>query len=311
LAAGAAAGCSGAKPNDVPTGPSPAVKGTKSAPNGEVAGTKAPIATAPVGKRVSNRPANLKGRIFVAEYHNIKAGRGGMFRTADAFRKDLERFYKDGFRPVTVDEYLSGKMPIPPGSSPVVFTFDDGDPTQYWILKDGSVDPNCAVGMWQDFAKAHPDFPLKATFYILPNPFRQPALVQQKLKYLLSTGSEIGNHTITHRSLRKLTDEAVEKEIGDAQLMIEKLGAPPPTSLAYPYGESPKNKTILPGFTYQGQPIKLRSALLVGAEPARPADDPKFNPYRIPRIQANAEPSGLDDWLKQFEAGNVKVYVQP
>jgi hypothetical protein len=233
-----------------------------------------------------------------------------MFRSAREFLGDLNRFYKDGFRPVTVKEYLSGKMPIAAGASPVIFTFDDANPSQYAILKDGSVDPNCVIGIWQAFAKAHPDFPVKATFYILPNPWRQPKLIAQKLKYLASVGCEIGNHTFTHPILRKLSDDKVKQEIGSAQLYIEKLGVPAPTTMAYPFGSSPKNKAILHGFEYKGQEIHITSAMLVGAEPARSPYDPKLEPYRIPRIQANSEPSGLDDWFDKFEKGKVKVFVQ-
>jgi peptidoglycan/xylan/chitin deacetylase (PgdA/CDA1 family) len=250
------------------------------------------------------------GKVFVAEYHHIRAGKGGMFRTVPEFKKDLERFYRDGFRPVTVAEYVGNHFQLAPGASPVVFTFDDANPTQFAYLKDGSVDPNCAIGIWQDFAKLHPDFPIKATFYVLPNPWRQPAFVQRKLKYLLSLGCEIGNHTITHPILHKLTDEQVMKEIGGAQLYIQKLGAPAPTSLAFPFGSSPKNKALVRGFVYMGQKIHFTNAMLVGAEPARSPNDPKLDPYRIPRIQANNVPSGLDDWMNQFEPGKVKVFVQ-
>jgi hypothetical protein len=250
------------------------------------------------------------GKVFVAEYHNVCDGKGPYFRTADAFRKDLNRFYKDGFRPVTVAEYLSGKMPIGAGASPVVFTFDDADPSQFAILKDGTIDPECAIGIWQEFAKTHPDFPIKATFYVLPILWKQSKLIDQKLKFLAAHGCEIGNHTMTHPALRKLSDEEVAKEVGGEELLLEKLGVPAPTSLAYPFGSTPKNKDLIPSLTYQGQRIKITNAMLVGAEPAPSPKDPKLNRYRIPRIQACDQPWGLDDWFKKFESGKVKVYVQ-
>jgi hypothetical protein len=303
-------GCGKGLPNDESTASSTTRKLADSSRSGVKSETpkKSGADSIPLA-RVSNRPANAKGKVFVVEYHHIRSGKGPMFRTTTAFLGDLNRFYKDGFRPVTVAEYLSGKMPIGAGASPVVFTFDDANPSQFAILKDGTVDPNCAIGIWQRFAKSHPDFPVKGTFYVLPNMWNQPKLVQQKLAYLKSQGCEIGNHTVTHPILHKLSDEEVEQEIGGAELRIEKLGVPAPTSLAYPFGSSPKNSKLLHGFDYQGQPIKITNAMLVGAEPAPVPTDPKFNPYRIPRIQANSEPSGLDDWFKKFEAGRVKVYV--
>src|SRR5476649_947128 len=65
--------------------------------------------------RVSNKPANTNGSVFVVEYHHIRKGKGDMFRTADAFRKDLEHMYEQGFRPVLASEYLSNKMDLAPG----------------------------------------------------------------------------------------------------------------------------------------------------------------------------------------------------
>ena len=163
LAAVTVFGCGKSSPNDESMATPVAGKPGKSAVSRVPEAKLGSAETAPSQKPVSTRPANLNGKVFVAEYHHIRAGKGGMFRTPQAFIDDLNRFYKDGFRPVTVAEYVTGKMPIPPGSSPVVFTFDDANPTQYWIRKDGSVDPDCAIGIWQEFAKTHPDFPIKAT----------------------------------------------------------------------------------------------------------------------------------------------------
>ena len=262
-------------------------------------------------KRVSNRPTNEKGSVFIVEYHHIRRGKGTMFRTPSEFSADLERLYKDGFRPATVTEYLDDKMPIPPGSSPAVFTFDDANPSQIRLLDDGTVDPGCAIGIWQQFTKTHPDFPIHATFYVLPNMWNQPLSVGKKIQLLHSLGCELADHTITHPILRKLSDDKVKWEIGEAAFRLETLGEKPPYSLAFPYGVSPKNKSLAQGFEYKGKQIHLKAALLVGANPAPSPTDPKLNRYRIPRIQACKGPSGLDDWLNKFEAGKVKVYVAP
>lgn len=251
------------------------------------------------------------GKVFVVEYHHIRSGKGTMFRTTAEFKADLARFYKDGFRPVTVSEYLDNKMPLPPGAAPVVFTFDDANPSQIRFLDDGTLDPNCAVGIWEGFAKTHPDFPVHATFYILPVMWSQPKWVTKKIELLHSLGCELADHTITHPILRKLTDDKVKWEIGEAWLRLEKLGEPAPYSFAFPYGVSPRNKNLVKGFEYQGQQIRPKAAFLVGAEPAPSPIDPKLDRYRIPRIQACKGPSGLDDWLGRFEKGDVKVYVAP
>ncbi len=235
-----------------------------------------------------------------------------MYRTTDQFRKDLERYYKLGFRPCTVSQYLDDKMDLPPGASPMVFTFDDANPSQFQLLPDGSVDPGCALGIWQTFAKDHPDFPIRATFYVLPDVmWRQKEFVDKKVQLLRSWGCELGNHTIKHLILHKLTDDAVKSEIGEASDRLAAYGEPMPPSLALPFGSSPKNVALTHGFNWKGKDYKLKACLLVGAEPAPAPTSKKFNPYRLPRVQACEGPYGIDDWLSRLEKGQLKLYVQP
>jgi hypothetical protein len=260
---------------------------------------------------VSDRPANEKGVVFIVEYHHVRDGKGTMFRTVSEFRSDLERYYKLGFRPCTVSQYLDDKMDLPPGASPMVFTFDDANPSQLRLLPNGDIDPNCAVGIWQDFAKTHPDFPVRATFYVLPQMWGQKMFIDKKVAILKDLGCELGNHTITHPILRKKTDDQVKQEIGEASDRLAGYGVSMPPSLALPYGSSPKNAALTHGFTWKGKTYALKACLLVGAEPAPPVGSPKYNPFRLPRVQACAGASGIDDWLDQLEKGRVKVYVAP
>jgi len=273
---------------------------------------ESPAAPVVSTERVTNRPANTKGKVLIAEYHHISNGKGDMYRSPKEFRQDLERLHKMGFRPLTVSQYLEDKMPLPPGASPVVFTFDDSNPSQFQLRPDGSVDPNCAIGIWQDFAKSHPDFPIRATFYVLPDVmWGQPQMVEKKVAMLREMGCELGNHTVTHPQLKRLSDEKVKFEIGSATERLEKFGEKLPVSLALPFGISPKNKSLLKGFDYNGKRVTLSAVMLVGADPAPAPTDPKLNRMAIPRIQAYNGPMSLDHWLKQVEKGAVKVYVQP
>jgi peptidoglycan/xylan/chitin deacetylase (PgdA/CDA1 family) len=262
--------------------------------------------------RVSDRAANEKGAVLILEYHHIKQGKGDMFRTPEQFAKDLERLYRLGFRPVTVSEYLDGKMNLAPGASPVVMTFDDSNPSQFQLLPDGSVDPKSAVGIWKAFAEKHPDFPVKGTFYVLPDVmWGQSKLVDKKVAMLREWGSELGNHTMTHPQLKRLSDEQVKKELAGAIDSLEKLGEKSPVSLALPFGISPKNRELLQGFEYKGRKYEMKAAMLVGANPAPAPGDSKLNRYRIPRIQAYPGESGSDYWLGLVEKGRLKVYVAP
>ena len=267
------------------------------------ASTETPVAKKPV----SDRPANHSGMTLVGEWHHIGVGKTTMHRSPTEFRGDLARLDKLGFRPVTAKDWLAGRMDLAKGASPVVMTFDDANPDQFQLLEDGTVDPKCGVGIWLEYAKTHPDFPVRATFFVLPTMWGQPRWVEKKLAMLREWGCEVANHTITHVPLRKQTDERVKREVGDAALALAKLGEKGPYNLAYPLGSTPKNIGLLKGFPYKGGKITVASGFLVGANPS--ATPPK-DLYHIPRIQAAKGDYGLDYWLDKVEKGSVKVYVE-
>ena len=164
-----------------------------------------------------------------------------MFRPVDKFREDLNHYYTMGFRPVLASEYLSNRMSIPSGTSPIVITFDDSTPSQIQLEKDGSLAPDCGLGIWKAFAKLHPDFPVHATFFVLPDVmWGAKKSVASKVKLLADLGCEIENHTTTHPKLSHLSDDAVIHELGNAEDKLNVLGSRGIHSLALPYGISPR-----------------------------------------------------------------------
>jgi peptidoglycan/xylan/chitin deacetylase (PgdA/CDA1 family) len=166
------------------------------------------------------------------------------------------------------------------------------------------------LGIWQEFATSHPEFPVRATFFVLPDTlWGQRSMLPAKLALLSKLGCELGNHSMTHPILRKLPDDKVKWEIGEAQERLEKLGVAMPCSLALPFGVSPKNKALLAGFDFDGRHIAPKAVFLVGANPAPAPSSSKFNRLRIPRIQAYDGPLGLKYWLDEVEKGRVKLYV--
>lgn len=234
-----------------------------------------------------------------------------MFRSPSKFRQDLEHLYKMGFRPVTISEYVGNRMNLAPGASPVVMTFDDGHPNQFTFRKDGSIDPKCAVGIWLDFAKTHPDFPVKGTFYTLPVMWGQHKLIQKKVDMLRSWGSEIGNHTWNHRQLSRLNDEQVKMEIAKMNDLLVSYGIPPNMPFCPPYGEYPKNKALVKSFVYNGKTYRHSSACMAWDSPAVSPNDPKFSRYKFERLHGNGRAMGIDYWLDKVKKGKVQVYVAP
>jgi hypothetical protein len=249
--------------------------------------------------------------VLIVEYHRISKEEARWDRSTKSFAADLARLYEMGFRPVTVGEYLSGQMNVSPGASPVVITFDDSTPSQFRLLPDGSIDPDCALGIWSRFAARHPDFPIRATFFVLPpTPWGQKRELTAKLKALREWGCEIGSHTATHPNLAKLPLERVKAELAAGIEFVASLGFRA-DAIALPFGISPNEPSLLRAFTLKGKTYGHRAALLVGAGPAPAPGSPGFNPYRIPRIQGIEGAYGITYWLNRVRKGDVKVYVQP
>lgn len=273
-----------------------------------IASAESPTASAPIEPkkltRVTDRPANVEGGVIIVEYHKIAKKEARWDRSIVRFRKDLERFHRLGFRPVALKSYLEGKMDLPPGASPVVFTFDDSHPSQFRLLEDGTLDPDCALGIWRSFAEEHPDFPIRASFYILPptGPWGQPKWVDRKFAMLQEWGCEVGSHTISHVNFKKAGPGQARKELEEAAAYIREKGFDP-FCIALPYGIRPADPKLLGRFH--------SAALLVGAGPAPAPGTPKLDPLALPRIQGIDGDYGITYWLDRVEDGGFHPYVAP
>ena len=162
------------------------------------AGSSAPMHVAATAADYAK--ANELGLVAVMEYHRFGPKEERWTRTPANFRKDLEFFYNNGYVTINARDLADRKINIPAGKKPLVLTFDDATDVQFRYLKgsDGKpdptkIDPDCAIGMLDAFAQKHPDFGTAGTFFVLPSGFEQDGMIQQKFKYLDSTGREIAN----------------------------------------------------------------------------------------------------------------------
>lgn len=260
---------------------------------------------------------NEAGRIMILMYHEIGEPEDVWCRTPDNFRKDLETLYEAGYRLISMSDLLDGHIDVPAGCSPVVLTFDDGNAGQFrYIEKDGRqvIDPDCAVGILEEFYAAHPDFGLAATFYIYyDNPFRQQENIQHKLEYLVEKGFEIGNHCYTHGILSRLSPEDARRELAlHVKRTQEYLPGYTVRSLALPKGEYPKDMSYVIEGSYEGTAYHNEGILLVGAEPAPSPFTVKYDPAALPRVRASetgVEGYGLYDWLERLSNNPELRYV--
>ncbi|MGH7314229.1 MAG: polysaccharide deacetylase family protein [Candidatus Rokuibacteriota bacterium] len=262
-------------------------------------------------------PPNELGRIMILEYHRIDYPEERWTRTPENFRRDLETLYARGYRLVALNDLLDGRIVLPTGTSPVVLTFDDSSPGQFrYLERDGAIaiDPKSGVGILEAFIGERPAFGRAATFFVLPGAsrpnrlFNQPEHEGRKLRYLVSKGYEIGNHTLWHANLGKYDEPTVRAQIAEAQTWIQRhVPEYRPRTLALPHGVYPRDV----GWALQGSAkgsTYRHDAILMVAGGAAPSPFARaFDPARLPRIQAVER--DLAYWLTYFERRPQERFV--
>ena len=216
-----------------------------------------------------------------------------------------------------MNDLMDGNIDITSGTTPVVLTFDDGTEGQFrYMEQDGElvIDPDCAVGIMEDFYSEYPDFGLAATFYIYyENPFRQKEYIADKLNYLVDNGFEIGNHAYTHGNLARLSSHEVQKELGmHVRRTQDYVPGYEVRSLALPYGARPSPAELAVEGTYDGTDYHHEAVLLVGANPAPSPFSENFDTF-LPRIRAsemNTEDVGMYDWLDYFRENPGNRFIK-
>lgn len=264
---------------------------------------------------------NEAGEIMVLMYHHIKEPEAEWSRTPDNFRKDLQVLYDNGYRPISLFDYVTGNITTEAGFTPVVFTFDDGNQNNFNMIQnsDGEwiIDPDSAVGILVDFNEKNPDFPLEATFFINGGtPFGQKEFVEYKLKYLVEKGMDIGNHTNTHINFTNAGKDKIQEELGKlAKLVNSYLPDYQVNTLALPFGSKPKDtglfQYVIEG-EWEGKPYQHRAILEVGWDPYLSPYHQSFNPSKIRRVRAsetNVAGVGMYDWLEAFNKGSRIRYI--
>lgn len=268
---------------------------------------------------LSKIKANENGQVMILMYHGIGSKEEEWVRTSDNFRKDLEVLYDKGYRLIPLKDFIENDIKVEAGYTPVVLTFDDGLENQFKYIEENGVkkiDPDCAIGILEDFYKKHPDFGRAASFYVYyPIPFRQKELIKEKFDFLVSNGYEIGNHAYTHENLGKLDAAGVQKALGlNVKNTQTYLPGYDVFSLALPYGAAPKGDDFKYAASgeFEGTKYNHRAILKVGSNPALAPNDIKFDPLKLPRVRASemkTDGVGMYDWLKYFDKHPEKKYI--
>ena len=180
-------------------------------------------------------------RVPVLIYHSVRPDYLGETRnqkdfsiTPELFEQQLMYLKKNGFTVISLDQLTNDVVTgtTSPVRKPVVLTFDDGLENQY----------KYAFPLLQ---KYH----MIGTFYIYTHPLdthNPHYLTWEQVKNLNTAGMTIGDHTITHPFLSKLSPEALRSEVLTAKIEIEKEIGEPVRHFASPFGyTSPELVQIL------------------------------------------------------------------
>lgn len=259
--------------------------------------------------------SNELGQVLVLVYSDIASQTDDDVRTPDDLREDLTLLKSEGYYPVNIRDLISGNVNVPAGKSPVVLTFDGSSPGQYRILDDGSLDPDCAVGILQE-AAASGDWPARASFFCLTDVvpsdnelFGQPDVRREKLRNLVTWGYEVGSHTASKADLSKASDDKVVEELARSQTTLEDLlsGDYSVTSISLPYGRRPQSAELLAAGEYDGHPYTYTAALGLGETPAPSPFSTVFEPFDIPRIAVTGD--SLKDAIEAFKDHSELRYI--
>ncbi len=252
---------------------------------------------------------NELGNVPIMMYHGIRektssstgtiggnVDKDGYNRTPDAFRKDLEFYYENGYEMIRLDDYINGIIKASYGKSPIVLTFDDGNEDNIKVTgldSDGNIiiDPNSAVGILEEFKKKHPDTIVTATFFVNGGIFNQSEYNDKILKWMVDNGYDIGNHTKTHLDIKKSSGEKVQMEIAYVYDELEKvIPGKYVNIIALPFG-SPYVKThdnfkYVLNTSYNGKEYVTEAALRVGWEPEVSPFNKDFDKTFLKRCRA-------------------------
>ena len=251
---------------------------------------------------------NELGHIPIMMYHGIhnmkntdtkytggNVDKDGYNRTTEAFRDDLEFYYQNNYRMIRLIDYINGDIDVSLGKSPIILTFDDGKENNFKVIGEINgeleIDPNCAIGILEEFKKKYPDYNVTATFFINSGIFQQEEYNEKIVKWLINHGYDIGNHTLTHADFTKINEKEAAKEVGGMYQILNSIIPDkyvPIIAMPFgsPYRNTHPNFAIMLKGIYQEISYETVATLRVGWEAELSPFDKDFEENFLKRIRA-------------------------
>ena len=210
------------------------------------------------------------------------------------FQYQLQTLYDNGYTTLSFSDFLAMDFSsIPLRRKPIILTFDDGWSSQFHMLPDGTIDPECGVWVLENFHKNHPLFGKEAIFFInfYHPPFstyrNDPFSVDLKLKKLVELGYEIGNHTYYHGFLSNQNETYIHKDLNLWYKTFTQhlpLHLPGSNILCYPGGEAPDNIEFITDYSFED--LKIIAGCTAWGGVSYFPNNPHFNAFSISRTDA-------------------------
>lgn len=147
-------------------------------------------------------------------------------KVAKVSSKGFVKGHSNGTTNITIKSKFSGKKAsvklIVTPTKYIAFTFDDG-PGQYT----------------KKLVDALKKYDSKATFFTVGKSIEK---YPNALKYAHANGMEIGNHSYSHKNLKKCSKKTIKKELNGNKNLVKKTIGVLPTLIRPPYGNY--NKTV-------------------------------------------------------------------
>lgn len=210
-------------------------------------------------------PISERKKVPIFAYHEVSDNIEDPWTVSpETFRSHLQHLYDHNYELCTLKELCEGYK-AEEGKKLAVITFDDSHESQYRTKEINAFpwnnyDPNCAIGIIEEFSKKYSDFRVKATFFVntSENPgtsgnkthrifasnLEEAKHTVVKLDHLQNSGQEIAAHGHLHRRFDQMSQKEIEEDLATFIENFESygFGSRIVKSFAWPHGLSPSDE---------------------------------------------------------------------